>query len=210
MLQAFSLITDFLTPSTNSYINHLHQAPEEIGTMTILNVAKLGNPVLRQKAEPVTTEELLTGDVQRLIDNMVDTMREEAGVGLAAPQVHTPKRIFTLEIKSSNPRYAIDDEVPLLVVVNPQITFRTEDPADGWESCLSIPEMRGVVPRRTSLVLRGLDRKGEEIEIEASDFFARVIQHETDHLDGIVFLDRMRNLSTLTHQHEFFKYWVKE
>jgi peptide deformylase len=175
--------------------------------MAILKVARLGHPVLRRPARPLSPDEVRTPEVQRLIDDMIETMREYDGAGLAANQVHTPKQVAVIEVLG-NPRYPDAPEVPLTVLINPVVTPLTEEMEDGWEGCLSVPEMRGVVPRHTAVRLQCLDREGRPVDLVAKEFFARVIQHETDHLNGIVYLDRMRDLSTLSHTAEWNKHWL--
>jgi peptide deformylase len=175
--------------------------------MAILKVARLGHPVLRQRAEPIPVDEIRSAEIQRLIDDMVETMREYDGAGLAANQVHTLTRVAVIEV-AGNPRYPDAPQIPLTVLVNPIVTPLTDEMDEGWEGCLSVPDMRGVVPRYTSVRLEGYDRDGQTIDLVAKDFFARVIQHETDHLDGIVYVDRMRDLSTLSHIAEWQKHWL--
>jgi peptide deformylase len=175
--------------------------------MAILKVARLGHPVLRQKAQPVSAETLRTPEFQRFIDDMIETMREYDGAGLAANQVHTPVQVAVIEVLG-NPRYPDAPEVPLTVVVNPVVMPLTDELAEGWEGCLSVPDMRGMVPRHTAVRLVCLDREGRAVDVIAKDFFARVIQHETDHLSGIVYLDRMRDLSTLAHIAEWQRHWL--
>jgi peptide deformylase len=175
--------------------------------MAILKVARLGHPVLRQPADPVPVEDIRTPEVQRLIDDMVETMREYNGAGLAANQVHTLKQICVIEVKD-NPRYPEAESIPLTVLINPVVTPLTTETEDGWEGCLSVPDMRGVVPRYTSVRLEAHDREGNRVDVVAKEFLARVIQHETDHLRGVVYLDRMNDLSTLTHLAEWNKYWM--
>ena len=175
--------------------------------MAILKVARLGHPVLRQKALPVPVGEIPAPETQRLIEDMVETMREYNGAGLAAPQVHVLKQICVVEV-AENPRYPEAPAIPLTVLINPVLTPLTEEMEEGWEGCLSVPDMRGMVPRFTSVRLEAYDRDGRRIAGEAKEFFARVIQHETDHLHGVVYLDRMRDLSTLTHLAEWNKHWL--
>lgn len=175
--------------------------------MAILKVARLGHPVLREVAQPVPEAEIRSPGIQRLIDDMVETMREYNGAGLAAPQVHTLLQIAVIEVQR-NERYPDAPDIPLTVLVNPVVTPLTEETEDGWEGCLSVPDMRGVVPRFTSVRLQYHDRDGRPTELTAKEFFARVVQHETDHLHGIVYVDRMRDLSTLTHIAEWKKYWL--
>jgi peptide deformylase len=173
--------------------------------MAILKVARLGHPVLRHSARPVPVEAIRSAEVQRLIDDMVDTMREYDGAGLAANQVHTLLQIAVIEV-AANPRYPDAPQVPLTVLVNPIVTPLTDDMEEGWEGCLSVPDMRGRVPRYTAVRLEGYDREARGVDLVAKDFFARVIQHETDHLNGIVYLDRMRDLSSLSHLAEWQRY----
>lgn len=175
--------------------------------MAILKVARLGHPVLRHRAEPVERDALRSPGVQRLIDDMIETMREYDGAGLAANQVHVLKQIVVIEVQS-NPRYPEAPNVPLTIVVNPVVTPLSEEKEEGWEGCLSVPDMRGMVPRHVAVRLECLDRHGAPVDLVAKDFFARVIQHETDHLNGVVYLDRMRDLSTLSHIAEWQKHWL--
>ena len=173
--------------------------------MAILKVARLGHPVLRQIAQPIPAEMIRSVDVQRFIDDMVETMREYSGAGLAANQVHTPLQIAVIEV-TANPRYPDAPEIPLTVLVNPVVTPITDEMEDGWEGCLSVPDMRGRVPRYTAVRLECYDREAGRVDVVAKDFFARVIQHETDHLNGIVYVDRMRDLSSLSYLAEWQRY----
>ncbi len=163
----------------------------------ILEVAKLGNPILRALALPVTKEELRSPEIRTLIDDMIETMRDHSGVGLAANQVHAAKRILVLEVAGAHPRYPEAPPLPLQVLVNHEITEASEEMEENWEGCLSLPDLRGKVPRHRTVKIRALDRKGRTLEFTAGDFHARIIQHEGDHLDGLVFLDRMKDLSSL-------------
>jgi peptide deformylase len=175
--------------------------------MAILKVARLGHPVLRQKALEVPAAEIRSVGIQRLIDDMVETMREYDGAGLAANQVHTLLQIAVIEV-DANPRYPEAAAIPLTVVINPVVTPLGEEREDGWEGCLSVPDMRGVVSRHTAVRLECHDREGNRMDVVAKDFFARVIQHETDHLNGIVYVDRMSDLRTLSHIAEWNKHWL--
>lgn len=175
--------------------------------MSILKVARLGHPVLRRVTNPVSERELNAPLTQKFIDDMIETMREYDGVGLAADQVHESLQIAVLEV-ADNPRYPEKPKVPLTVLVNPKVTPLTEEIEDDWEGCLSIPELRGKVPRYKSIRVQALDREGKELDFVAHDFHARVIQHEWDHLNGKVYLDRMRDLSTLAFLTEFARYWM--
>ena len=170
----------------------------------ILKVARIGHPVVRRPARDLTRDELRSPDLQRLVDDMVDTMHEYDGVGLAAPQVHLELRMAVIEVPGSDDRAR--EAVPLTVLINPRVTPLGEETAEGWEGCLSVPDLRGLVPRFTRLRLEALDRQGKPYALEARDFFARVIQHECDHLDGRVYLDRMRDMQTLSFLHEFERF----
>lgn len=175
--------------------------------MSILKVARLGHPVLRKVAEPVSEKELRSDITRQFVTDMVETMKEYDGVGLAADQVHVSKQIAVLEV-ADNPRYPGKPLVPLTVLINPIITPLTEEFEDDWEGCLSIPDMRGKVPRYKSIRVQSLDPTGAPVDFVASGFHARVVQHEWDHLNGKVYLDRMPDLSTLTFITEFARYWL--
>jgi peptide deformylase len=176
--------------------------------MSILKVARLGHPVLRKIAAPVSPREIQSPSFQKFIDDMIETMKEYDGVGLAADQVHESKQIAVLEV-ADNRRYPDKPNVPLTILINPTIARLTEEMEEDWEGCLSIPEMRGRVPRYKNIRVQAIDRHGKELEFIALDFHARVIQHEWDHLNGKVYLDRMSDLSTLTFLTEFARYWIK-
>lgn len=174
--------------------------------MAILKVARLGNPVLRNPAREVSPETVADRDFQRFIDDMIVTMREYQGVGLAAVQVHEPIQVAVLEV-AENARYPGKAAVPLSVLINPKIVPLGEDTEEDWEGCLSIPDLRGRVPRYSNLRVTALDRQGEEQDFVATGFHARVIQHEVDHLRGHVYPDRMPDLTTLTYLTELSRYW---
>jgi peptide deformylase len=178
--------------------------------MAILKVARMGHPVLRARARPINPSDIRSPGIQRLVDDMLETMREYQGIGLAAPQVHESLRLFVAGLDT--PPDDDDEEVrlPLMALINPEITPIGETTAEDWEGCLSIPDIRGRVPRATQIHVRAYDRTGKRIELRASGFTARVIQHETDHLDGVLFFDRMRSFQTLTFLDEFGRYWSRE
>jgi len=169
--------------------------------MSILKVARIGHPVVRSPAKPVRKEALRDRLFQKLIDDMRETMHEYEGVGLAAPQVHEGLRLAVIEVPGSDERARA--EVPFMVLVNPVVTPIGDEREEGWEGCLSIPDLRGVVPRWKRLRLEALDRHGKPYSLEAQDFFARVVQHECDHLEGCVYLDRMVDMRSLTFIKEF-------
>jgi peptide deformylase len=179
--------------------------------MAVLKVAKLGNPILRQISKQVDLKELADqqGELQGFIDDMIDTMREEDGVGLAAPQVNRSQQIVVLEYEN-NERYPDESSIPLTVLVNPVLSDYGEEKVLGWESCLSLVDFRGLVPRSISVTLKAYDRDGDRIEKRATGFEAVVLQHEIDHLNGKVFLDRMEDLTKLAYQEEFEEFWLKK
>ncbi len=181
--------------------------------MSILKVARMGHPVLRAKARTVDKHELRGAALQRLIDDMLETMAEYHGVGLAAPQVHEGLRLFVAALDADDDGEGDGDgdgDAEPLAIVNPEITVVGADVVEDWEGCLSIPNVRGRVPRAREIKVRAYDRKGDRIELRAHDFPARVIQHETDHLDGVLFFDRMKSLETLTFLEEYSRYWAKD
>jgi peptide deformylase len=173
--------------------------------MSILKVARMGHPVLRAKARALDKAEIKSAVIQKLIDDMLDTMAEYHGVGLAAPQVHEGLRLFVAALGAGDD----EDESEAIAVINPEITIVGSDVVEDWEGCLSIPDIRGRVPRAREIKVRALDRSGARIELGAHDFPARVIQHETDHLDGVLFFDRMTSLGSMTFLDEYSRYWRK-
>jgi len=174
--------------------------------MAILKVARLGHPVIRAQAEPVPKERIATPEFQRFLDDMVETMREYDGVGLAAPQVHVSVQVAVIEV-ADNRRYPGEGPIPLTILINPKILTAAKKQRVDWEGCLSVDELRGQVPRAESLEVEAYTRQGEKVRFRAQGFFARIIQHECDHLVGKVFLDRMVTMATLTHLREFLRYW---
>jgi peptide deformylase len=173
--------------------------------MAILKIARLGHPVIRAPSAAVPKETITSAEIQRLIDDMIATMREYDGVGIAAPQVHVSRQLAVIEV-TENRRYPGEGPIPLTIVINPRILSASKKQAEDWEGCLSVNEFRGKVPRAESLEVEAYNRKGVKVRFEAQGFFARIIQHECDHLAGKVFLDRMPNLHTLTHLQEFIRY----
>jgi peptide deformylase len=180
--------------------------------MAILKVARMGHPVLRTKARPIPPSEITRPGVQRLIDDLFETMHEYSGIGLAAPQVHVGLRVFVAGLRDAEVGEEIADgaDMPRIVLVNPEIAPSDEPAEDGWEGCLSIPDIRGLVPRAPTVRVRAYDRQGKSIELTARGLPARVIQHETDHLDGILFFDRMPSLGSLTYMDEYQRFWRKD
>src|SRR5258706_12527913 len=155
--------------------------------MPVREVLRMGHPVLRVRAKPV--EELGTAELRALVEDMKDTMAAKSGAGLAAPQIGVEKRVVIFGV-SRNPRYPDAEEVPFTVLVNPQVVLLTREIEEDWEGCLSVPGMRGMVPRYTRLRYSGFDADGIPIERVAEGFHARVVQHECDHLDGSLYPKR--------------------
>ncbi len=175
--------------------------------MAILKIAQMGNPVLRRPAEPVPVKSIKSPILQNFIDDMIETMREYNGVGLAAPQVHESLQVVVFEAQQS-PRYPQAPMIPLTILINPAVELLTDETEEDWEGCLSIPDIRGKVPRVREVRARAYDREGKELDFSVKNFFARVILHEYDHLQGMLFLDRMPKLDTLTYLTEYQRYWA--
>ncbi len=169
----------------------------------ILKVSRLGHPVLRKPAEAIPKETIASEEIQRLIDDMTVTMHEYEGVGIAAPQVHVSKQLAVIEVTKE---MRSGKAIPHTVLINPRITATAKTFLGDWEGCLSVNDLRGRVPRAEWVEVEIFNRKGERVKFRAEGFFARVVQHECDHLAGKVFLDRMPNLSSLMHMQEFARY----
>jgi peptide deformylase len=173
--------------------------------MSILKVARMGHPVLRQRGRLLEKNDLKSPLTQKLIDDMIETMHEYNGVGLAAPQVHASLRLFVALLVDEP-----DGKSDATVVINPEILPNVQAREEGWEGCLSIPDIRGMVPRYTDITVRALDRDGRSVELGVKDFPARVAQHETDHLDGVLFFDRMTSMQSLTYLEEYSRFHSKD
>ncbi|MEX0922715.1 MAG: peptide deformylase [Rhodovibrionaceae bacterium] len=175
--------------------------------MAILKIARMGHPILRQRAQEVPDP--MAPEVRRLVADMLDTMKDAAGTGLAAPQVHVPQRVVVFFVEAERAEREGDEEVaavPLTVLINPEIEPLTEDTESGWEACLSVPDLIGEVTRPRAIRYRGTGLDGQAIEREAEGFHARVVQHECDHLDGILYPQRMDDLSKLLFHSEMKHY----
>jgi peptide deformylase len=175
--------------------------------MSILKVARMGHPVLRQIARKVDPAEIKTPAFQKLVDDMLETMREYDGIGLAAPQVHQSVRLALIGIEEGRGE---DRNIRVLPVVNPDVTPTGKATAEDWEGCLSLPRLRGRVVRPDRIQLRALDRRGNRVEFDLEGYPARVAQHEIDHLDGVLFVDRMKSFETLCFLDEYSKYWTDD
>ena len=173
--------------------------------MAILKIAQIGHPVLRQRAREVTRDELATPATQQFIDDLIETMRDASGAGLAAIQVYNPVRICAIEVRD-NPRYPYKPNIPLTVLVNPVLTPLGDETFDNNEGCLSVPNLRGDVPRFLHLRVQAWDRHGEPVEREVHGISAGTFQHEVDHLDATLFIDRVRDPRSLTTWTEFERF----
>jgi peptide deformylase len=164
--------------------------------MAIRKIATLGNPVLRQVARALSRDELAREGTQRFIDDLVETMHDANGAGLAANQVYEPIRICAIEVRN-NPRYPYKPNFPLTILVNPEVAPTTDDTFLNYEGCLSVPNLRGEVRRFTGVHVRAWDRHGKDVELDVKGLTAGTFQHEVDHLDGKVFLDRVEDTRSL-------------
>ena len=171
--------------------------------MALLKIAKLGNPILRNVAAPVDPRTIKSGEIQALIDDMFETMYDEPGIGLAAPQVSRSIQLAVMGCKG-------EGGFPETVLINPSIVYYGPEQVEHWEGCLSVDGLRGKVTRPSLVRVKGFNRKGKPLDFEATGLYAVCIQHELDHLIGKVFLDRMTDFSSLTQLHEFVQYWQKE
>ena len=175
--------------------------------MAVLDVLKMGNPRLREVSMPVSKTELKTKAFQEFLDHLVDTQRAKNGAGIAAPQVDVLQRVFTMEL-TDNKRYPNKKPFSLRIAINPEIEPLADTMVDSWEGCLSIPGIRGQLRRYKRIKLRALDRHANPFEEELDGFAAIVAQHELDHLNGILLIDRMEGMKTLSFQEEYEKYWL--
>lgn len=173
--------------------------------MSILKIATIGHPVLRQVAREVSREELARQETQAFIDDLIETMRDAHGAGLAANQVYRPIRIVAIEVKD-NPRYPYKPNWPLTVLVNPVLEFIGDEQFVNYEGCLSVPDLRGEVLRHAHVRVRAWDRHGNDLDFEVKGLTAGTFQHECDHLDGKLFVDCVRDTTTLTTWREFERY----
>lgn len=169
--------------------------------MTVREVLRMGHPVLREKAKPV--DKLATAELRALVEDMKETMKAKNGAGLAAPQIGVGQRVVIFGV-DKNPRYPDAEEVPFTVLVNPKLVMLSREVEEDWEGCLSVPGMRGVVPRYVKLRYTGFDHEGQPIDRVAEGFHARVVQHEVDHLDGILYPQRMTDLTRFGFNEELF------
>ena len=181
--------------------------------MAILKIAKMGHPVLAATAQPVADP--TAPEIQRLVRDMIETMIDADGAGLAAPQVHVPLRLVVFQAPGERTEDGglskaemYDHTAPLTVLINPEIEVLSEELEGGWEGCLSVPGLRGLVERPAHIRYRGVDHEGREVARTAKGFHARVVQHEVDHLDGILYPSRMTDMSKFIFESEA-RHWVR-
>lgn len=179
--------------------------------MAILKVARMGHPILRKVAEKVDPKRVNTPELQQFIDDMIETMHEYEGIGLAAPQVHHSVRVAIIDFQDDNPRYK-GQKAPsgLTVFINPVLTVIDKEVGTYWEGCLSVPGLRGLVSRPGKVKVEYLDRDGKKQEFNAEGFLATVVQHEFDHLDGKLYIDKLVDSTKLVFEQEFEKYWLPD
>jgi peptide deformylase len=178
--------------------------------MAIREVATIGNPVLRGRARDIEADEIGSPALRELVIDMIDTMRHMDGIGLAAPQIGESLQLAVVELSLESERYPDMDSLPLTVFVNPRITVLDDTEQEFWEGCLSVPNLRGVVARPRAVRVDYLDLEGRPASITAEDFLATVLQHELDHLDGVLFLDRMTDMTRLATIEDFVRFWTED
>jgi peptide deformylase len=177
-------------------------------TVAVRDVRKIGDPVLRRRAGIVERVALSRADFDRLVRDMVDTMRAEGGIGIAAPQIGESLRVAVIAIDPTSSRYPHVSAFPLTLFVNPRITVVDPDEQGFWEGCLSVPNLRGYVHRPRGVRVDFEDEEGRGQSLEAEGFLATVLQHELDHLDGVLFVDRVRDTTQLSTLENYAKYWM--
>ena len=174
--------------------------------MSVREILQIGHPVLRQEARPVDAADTGSAEVRQLIVDLIDTMRAANGAGLAATQIGVPLQVAVVEVRPGNPRYPYKPPIPLTVLVNPVVTPLSDETFANYEGCLSVPNLRGVVDRFVEVRIDALDRHGEPVSLEARGLSAGTYQHETDHLHGTVFIDRVTDTRTLCTWDEFARW----
>jgi peptide deformylase len=171
--------------------------------MAVREIIRMGHPTLRTRARPLTTEEIGSPGIARLVEDMIETLHHAGGIGLAAPQVNEPVRLAIIEITDSTSRYGDVPAMPLTVFVNPEIEVLDDVRAGFWEGCLSVPGLRGFVQRPQHVRVRARSLANEPLELDLQGFLATVFQHEFDHLDGRLYIDRMEDPTLLMYEEEF-------
>lgn len=174
-----------------------------------LAVAKIGDPILRRKAHDLDPSMIGSAELADLVDAMVATMEEAGGIGIAAPQVSVSLQLAVIEIPADSERYVEAEPFELEVFINPRITVLDPTEHEYWEGCLSVPDLRGLVPRPSKVRVDYMVMDGTERSITAEGFLATVLQHELDHLEGILFVDRVRDTTKLATIEEYRKHWLE-
>jgi len=174
--------------------------------LAVHKVLEIGHPMLKQRAQEVDVSEIQSPEVQGWIDDLIDTMRDANGAGIAANQIGNPHRIFVAEVKGNNPRYPYKPPIPLTVIVNPEIQFLSAKTFRNYEGCLSVPNLRGVVERHLEIGVTGFDRDGKPLEFEMRGYSAGTFQHEFDHLDGLLFPYRVTDPLTFCSWESFAEF----
>ena len=174
--------------------------------MAVRRIVRMGHPVLRRPAEPIPVESIASNEVRRLIADMIDTLHDYGGIGLAAPQIGESVRLAIVEIPESGSRYGELEGMPLTAFVNPTIEVLKPETRGFWEGCLSVPGLRGFVERPQHIRVDYVDIAGNDRSIELEGFLATVFQHEFDHLDGKLYIDRMSDPTLLAFEEEFMRY----
>jgi len=178
--------------------------------MAIREVTRMGNPVLRKEAEELTPEEIKSEETKELLQDMFDTMKEEQGIGIAAPQIGVSKKVALIAVPNDSERYPEAEESPVLFIFNPKITVIDDQLQGFWEGCLSVPGLRGFVERPRKVQIDFLDINAEPQSIVVEDFLATVFQHELDHLFGKLYIDRITDMTKLSYNEEFSKFVAGE
>ena len=174
--------------------------------MAARKVIRMGHPTLRKVAEPVLISELKTPEFKELLIDMYDTMKVEGGIGIAAPQIDVSKQVTLIELPENNERYGDLGGTPLMVIINPVMTYLTQEHQGFWEGCLSVPGLRGYVERPKNIKVDYINEHGEPKTIVADDFLATVFQHELDHLFGKLYIDRITDTTKITYNEEFSEF----
>jgi peptide deformylase len=174
--------------------------------VSVREILQIGHPVLREAARPVEVDEINGPEIRRVIADLIDTVRAANGAGLAATQIGEPVQVAVVEVRPGNPRYPYKPPIPRTILVNPVIEPLSDETFANYEGCLSVPNLRGVVDRYVEVRVRGLDRNGEPVDLTAKGLSAGTYQHETDHLHGMVFLDRVTDTRTLCTWDEFARW----
>lgn len=178
--------------------------------MAVRPVIELGNPLLREVARDLTADEISSPWLRELVTDMIETMHAEDGIGLAAPQIAELVQVAVIEFDVDSERYPDMGGLPLTVFINPRITVLDETEQEFWEGCLSVPNLRGLVPRPRAVRVEFMDLLGEPMRVEADGFLATVMQHELDHLQGVLFVDRMRDMTKLSTIEQYMQHWADD